>query len=108
MKPKEVAQIAKVSPNTVYKKKQGRVQSYNPETVNLVLGLLDFHNEYLKDIFLEQAFIEICETAIAKSRKPDIREFAALCKHASLALKSAHYKKTKPENSKNDMPEVQE
>jgi len=87
METKQIARIAKVSKNTVYNVKKGKTELYKPETVNRILSLLDFHSKFLTDVFLQPAFLEMCDTAISKSRNPQVREFAALCKHASLSLK---------------------
>ncbi len=95
MKQTDIAKQTGVSRSMVNKVMQGK---YNHKTkdnvVEKIFLLSNFETEFLPQVFGSNLFLEICETAVEKSRKREVREFAAVLKHAALSMQ----KKNNPEN----------
>ena len=62
-------------------------ESYNKHDLGKIMILLNFEEETLKNMFLDDTFIEMCEIAVAKGRNNKVKEFASHCKALHLYLK---------------------
>lgn len=80
----EIAKRIKKSPSYVYKTLQGKNNGKDIEKITL---LLNFEERTLPDLFLNDCFLELCETAIMKSKNLKTKEFAAYCKQLHLFMK---------------------
>lgn len=80
LKTKEIAKITKVSESYVRKVSTGEIKDTDKATVISMLLDIDTH---LKEIFSDEKFWDMCETAIAKSRSVEVRKFAVRCQHIS-------------------------
>jgi len=78
MKTKEIAKITKVSESYVRKVKAGDIGGNDKATV--ISMLLDIET-HLRDIFADEKFWDMCETAIWRSRSVEVRKFAVRCQH---------------------------
>ena len=85
MKIQAIAKSLKKSPSYVYKTLQGKNNGKDLETITL---LLNFEKNTLPGLFLHDCFLELCETAIMKSRNLKTKEFAVYCKQLHLFMKS--------------------
>ncbi|MBW7888381.1 MAG: hypothetical protein H3C35_08485 [Bacteroidetes bacterium] len=99
MKQSKIANTVGVSRSTVNQVLKGK---YNHKTegsiVERIFLLSNFETEFLPEVFSNNLFLEMCETAVEKSRKREVREFAAVLKQAALSLR----KKTDNKNGKEE------
>ena len=62
-------------------------ENYNKHDFGKIMLLLNFEEDTLKEMFLDERFLELCTTGIEKSRSAKIREFASHCKAIHLYFK---------------------
>lgn len=94
----EIAKIAGTSRNTVDEVSKGK-KIENEKLQATIEGLFGF-NKTLKDMVSHKYFYEICETAISKSRKIEVRKFATILQRMHMHIVYSLDKN--PEENKKD------
>ena len=84
MKKSNAARIAGVSNSYVSKVIKGKI---NGEKNELILELLNLDKKHLPSLFADDRFWEVCEIAIAKSRKTEVTKFAVMLQRASESIR---------------------